>query len=290
MGRSNILSTMPGSEPILDHAVIDVRDGVDAAVTLFRRLGFSLTARGYHTLGTVNHLAVFQSNYMELLGWESDAPEARAELARYPVGLNGLVFRAEDADTVTASLTNAGLPAHPPLSFSRPVRLPNGAQMDARFRTVRFDAGTFGSTRLYFCEHFTPEVVWRPEWQHHENGALDIARVIIQAVQPRRLGTLFATMFGEARTSQDGERCIVQADNARIEIMPSAEIAHVFRDAAPDLGTRDEAMAGLTIRTSSLATTAAALAEGSIPSMQIGNARIIVPAAAALNVTLEFVE
>ncbi|MGH7714605.1 MAG: VOC family protein, partial [Vulcanimicrobiaceae bacterium] len=150
---------MPGFEPILDHAVIDVRDAVDEAVTLFRRLGFSLTARGYHTLGSVNHLAVFQSNYMELLGWERSAPpETRPELSRFPAGLNGLVFRADDADTLTVSLTNAGLPAQPPLSFSRPVRLPNGAQMDARFRTVRFDPGTFGSTRLYFCEHFTPEL------------------------------------------------------------------------------------------------------------------------------------
>jgi len=279
---------MPGCEAILDHAVIDARDGVDDAVTLFRRLGFSLTARGYHTLGSVNHLAVFQTTYMELLGWESGDANARPELSRYPAGLNGLVFRSDDADTLTASLTNSGLPAQPPLSFSRPVRLPNGAQIDARFRTVRFDTGTFGSTRLYFCEHFTPELVWRPEWQHHDNGAIDIVRVIIQAAQPHRLGTLFATMFGEAATSLDGDGCVVRTKGARIEILPRAEIAHAFRDAAPDLGSRDEAMAGLTIRTSSLATTAAALSAGSIPTMQIGNERILVPAAAALNVMLEF--
>lgn len=290
MARSNILSTMSRFEPILDHTVVDARDGIDDAVTLFRRLGFSLTARGYHTLGSVNHLAVFQSNYMELLGWEDAGADARPELSRYPVGLNGLVFRADDADTLTASLSNAGLPAQPPLSFSRPVRLPNGAQMNARFRTVRFDPGTFGSTRLYFCEHFTPELIWRPEWQHHENGALDVARVIIQASQPHRLGTLFATMFGEAATTLDGDRCVVRTKGADIEIMPRAEIAHAFRDAAPDLGSRNEAMAGLTIRTSSLATAAAALSAGSIPTMQIGNERILVPAAAALNVMLEFVE
>jgi len=290
MPRSNILSTMPGFDAILDHAVVDARDGVDDAVTLFRRLGFSLTARGYHTLGSVNHLAVFQTNYMELLGWEGDDAHARPELSRFPVGLNGLVFRADDADTLTASFNNAGLPAQPPLSFSRPVRLPNGAQMNARFRTVRFEGGTFGSTRLYFCEHFTPELIWCPEWQQHENGALDIARVVIQASKPDRLGTLFATMFGEAATSLEGNRCVVRAKGARIEIMPRAEIAHAFRDAAPDLGTRDEAMAGLTIRTASLATAAAALSAGSIPTMQIGNERILVPAAAALNVMLEFVE
>ena len=279
---------MSQSEAILDHAVVDARNGIDDAATLFRRLGFSLTARGYHTLGSVNHLAVFQTNFVELLGWEGAGESPRPELSRYPVGLNGLVFRADDVDTLTATFTNAGLPAQPPHTFSRPVRLPNGAQMEARFRTLRFEPGTFGSTRLYFCEHFTPELVWRPEWQHHENGAVDITRVIIQAAHPHRLGTLFATMFGEAAASLEGDRCVVHAKGVRIEIMPRADIAHTFRDAAPDLGSRDEALAGLTIRTSSLATTAAALSAGSVPTMQIGNERILVPAGAALNVMLEF--
>ncbi|MBV8424033.1 MAG: VOC family protein [Candidatus Eremiobacteraeota bacterium] len=276
-------------EPILDHAVIDARDNVDDAVALYRRLGFALTARGYHSIGSVNHLAVFQSNYIELLGWEGSA-NPRPELARFPLGLNGLVFRAEDADTVSAQLANAGLPVQLPNSFSRPVRLPNGAQTEARFRTVRFDTGTFGSTRTYFCEHFTPELVWRDEWQHHDNAVVDIARVLIQAAQPHRLGTLLATMFGEALVTLDGDRCVLQARNARIEIVPRAELAHAFRDATPELGSRDEALAGLTLRSADIAQTAAALARGGVPTLQIGNGRIVVPAGAALNVMLEFTE
>lgn len=277
-------------EPILDHAVIDVRDDVDNAVALFRRLGFGLGARGYHSIGSVNHLAVFQSNYIELLGWEQPGENPRAELARFPVGLNGMVFRAEDADTLSAALSNAGLPAQPPNSFSRPVRLANGAQTEARFRTVRFDTGTFGSTRTYFCEHFTPELVWRPEWQQHDNAAQDITRVLVQAAQPHRLGTLLATMFGEALVSLQGDRCVLSARNARIEIMTRADLTQQFRDATPDLGSRDEALVGLTIRSGNLTTTAAALARSGIPSMQIGNDRILVPAGAAMNVMLEFAE
>jgi hypothetical protein len=48
-------------------------------------------------------------------------------------------------------------------------------------------------------------------------------------------------------------------------------------------------MAALGFRTAHLAKTAAALAKGEIPSRQTGSTRIIVPAAAALGVTLEFV-
>jgi hypothetical protein len=277
-------------EPILDHAVVDVRNGLDEAASLFRRLGFALTARGYHTLGSANHLAVFRSNYLELLGWERDSDRVRAELSAYPVGLNGLVFRTDDADTMSAALATSGLPAQLPTTLSRPVRLANGAQTEARFRTVRFEPGTFGSVRAYFCEHFTPELIWRDEHRQHGNAAVDIVRVLIQAANPDRLGTLFATMFGEDRTRLDGDGCILEASNARIEIRSRVEITQLFPDSSPDLGGRDEAMAALTIRSADLGRTAAVLAAGKIPTMQIGAGRIVVPARAALNVTLEFVE
>ena len=50
---------MPDTSPNLDHVVIDVRDRMDEAARVFARLGFQLTPRGYHTLGSTNHLAMF---------------------------------------------------------------------------------------------------------------------------------------------------------------------------------------------------------------------------------------
>lgn len=275
-------------EPILDHAVIDVRDGIDEAQALFGRLGFALQRRGHHTLGTSNHLAVFESNYLEILGWERGATLQRPELTRYPAGLGGLVFRADDADTIAATLANVGLPAQPPRSFSRPVTLPNGASMEARFRTVSFEHGTFGWTRTYFCEHFTPELVWRDEWQVHPNAAADIVRVVIQAAKPHRLGTLFATMFGEAQTTLAGETCILRTKISTIEVMQPAEIGRIFGKAAPDLHGRDEAMVALTFRSSDLVKTAATLDAANVETIKEDD-RIVVPAAEAANVTLEFV-
>lgn len=58
--------------PVLDHVVINVADQLDEASALFRRLGFQLSERGHHSLGSSNHLAVFNQNYLELLGWEND--------------------------------------------------------------------------------------------------------------------------------------------------------------------------------------------------------------------------
>src|SRR5215472_6536698 len=74
----------------LDHIVIDAREEIDRAAQRFAELGFRLTPRGRHTVGSENHLAVFATDYLELLGFGS---AARAELQPFPIGLNGLVFK-----------------------------------------------------------------------------------------------------------------------------------------------------------------------------------------------------
>src|SRR4051795_7370915 len=108
--------------PVLDHVVIDVRDRMDEAARVFAELGFTLTPRGYHTLGSMNHLMMFATDYLELLGF-GDGGTSRPELAPFPVGLNGLVFKTDDADVVYAHAHVAGLPILPAQSFSRPVEL-----------------------------------------------------------------------------------------------------------------------------------------------------------------------
>ena len=39
----------------LDHVVINVRADMDAAAIEFRNLRFTITPRGYQTLGSINH-------------------------------------------------------------------------------------------------------------------------------------------------------------------------------------------------------------------------------------------
>jgi Glyoxalase-like domain len=40
--------------PTLDHVVVNTQDRLDEAAETYRRLGFTLTPRGYHTLGSMN--------------------------------------------------------------------------------------------------------------------------------------------------------------------------------------------------------------------------------------------
>src|SRR5438105_4984631 len=248
---------VPDTAPILDHVVIDVRDRMDEAARIFEALGFQLTPRGHHTLGSMNHLAMFATDYLELLGF-GEGGASRPELAPFPIGLNGLVFKTDDADRVHAHAAAAGLPILPVQSFSRPVEL-DGAPHDARFRTTRLDPAKIAMGRVYFCEHLTPELVWRPEYQAHPNGARAVARVIVATGDPQRTASLFGALFGpQAATERDG-KCVIAAGAAQVELTTPAAIAEEFGDAAAEPAGRSEYLAALELRVASLADTTARL-------------------------------
>src|ERR1700759_51918 len=118
--------------PTLDHVVVNARDPIDAGWETYRRLGFTMTPRGYHTLGSMNHLAILGTEYLELIAAEP-GDTRRAEILASPFGLNGLVFGTDESASVYAALNGAGVPVEPPLEFSRPVELSSGAR-DATFR------------------------------------------------------------------------------------------------------------------------------------------------------------
>jgi hypothetical protein len=208
--------------PVLDHLVLDVHADMDAAAALYRQLGFTLTERGHHTLGSINHLAMFGTDYLELLGWP-ETGTSRTELLSFPRGLNGLVFKTDDADATFAHLQAAGLAADPPRAFSRPVAI-GGETRDAKFRTVHVAADKARLGRIYFCEHLTPELVWRPEWQLHPNGATSIDAVVVASADPDAMAALFRVMFGDtARRLEDG-RLVLSVGRPRLEILPAATL------------------------------------------------------------------
>jgi hypothetical protein len=272
--------------PTLDHVVVNVRDRIDAGLETYRRLGFTMTPRGYHTLGSMNHLAIFGTEYLELIAAPS-GDTRRGEILAAPFGLNGLVFGTEDSASVYAALHDAGVPVEPPLEFSRPVELTDGPR-NATFRTVRLTPGAVLVGRIYFCHHFSRDLVWRDEWRHHPNGAVGVARAVIAARDPSLLGQLFKRMFGEDAVRPSATGCSLAVGLSNFDIVTPPGLAHQFGDAAPAADGREEYMAALTIRTRSLDATAAALAKGQVHGIFRGRDRIVVPAAEAFGVTLEF--
>ncbi len=276
--------------PTLDHVVVNVRTRIDEGLATYRRLGFTLTPRGHHTLGSMNHLAIFGTEYLELIAAPASLPAGnprRTEILDAPIGLNGLVFGTEDFAGVFAALRAVGVPVEPPNEFSRPVELASGEKRDAVFRTVRLQSGVVAAGRLYFCHHFSRDLVWRDEWRHHANGAVGVIRAVVAAQDPAELGALFVRMFGSDAVRRDGAARTLLAGLSRIEVVTPAALQAEFGAASPDPAGRTSFMAALTLRTRSLDQAARALAGGEIGALR-ADRRILVPAAAAFGTALEF--
>ena len=274
--------------PTLDHVVINVRDRIDEGADVYRRLGFTLTPRGYHTLGSMNHLAMFGTDYLELIAAPTGNTQ-RPEILDAPEGLNGLVFGTEDSAATFDAMQVAGVPVFPPGEFSRPVELPGGTR-DAVFRTVRLMPGTVSAGRLYFCQHFTRDLVWRDEWRHHANGTTGVARAVIAAANPDDLGGLFSRMFGPEAVRPIGGGCALTVGVSRFDVVTPAAVRAEFGDAAPDGGGRDSYMAALEFRTRAADAAEKALAAGGIAGVRRDHGRMVVPASSAFGATLAFSE
>jgi Glyoxalase-like domain len=274
--------------PTLDHVVINVRDRIDAGAEAFRRLGFTLTPRGYHTLGSMNHLAMFGTEYLELIAAPANETR-RQEILTSPEGLNGLVFGTDDSNRTYAALHAAGVPVEPPRQFSRPVELPGGPR-DATFRTVSLSGGTVSAGRIYFCHHLTRDLVWRDEWRHHANGVIGVSRAVIAAQDPAPTGRVFVRMFSSDAVRETPNGCSLAVGLARVDVISPDALKREFGEAAADGAGRTQFMAALSLRTLSLRNVESALTAGCVNGVQRFEGRIVVPASSAFGATLEFHE
>ena len=277
---------MQGDSAILDHVVVNVQTRLDAAAAAYGNLGFSLTERGHHTLGTSNHLALFQQDYVELLGVEAGRPNPGWDIVANAVGIQGLAFKTGDADALYRRLTEDRLPALPPEEFSRPVTLREGT-FDARFRVVGVNPSPLQDVRVFFCQHLTPHLVWRREWQSHANGALGIAHLLVAVSDPVRAGEVFARLLGIAARRPVAGGLEIEAGGVSLRFL-----AHeaVRRSLAPaPLAEPKIGVVGMGVRTRSLKAAADALARGGVRPAVTSTDRIAVATADAMGVVLDFV-
>lgn len=283
----------------LDHAVINVLQRMDEAVERFRVMGFTLTERGYHSLGSINHLMVFDRDYLELVGIESGAQTVRRDVADSPMGLNGLVFDTDDARGLHRRLSAADIPVLPPVDFDRPVEL-NGCTQRAAFTTVRLGPDFLAGGRVYFCEHKTPHLVWRREWQRHQNAALGLAHFTIVVPDPvaeadryRRLLGCDAQACGVDQVELPlGAFRIVLCSVARYRSRYGSLGCSDSRTADGTAAARPTFMGALAIRTASLARLRECLArpEASEVIWENSHSEVVVSSSSAYDCVVEFVD
>lgn len=235
----------------LDHAVINVGFEMDTAQAIFADLGFSLTKRGYHSLGSINHLMMFDTDYLELIGLPAGVAHDRTDISGAPHGINGLVFKTDDVDRTFAHLRALDMDGAAPNAFTRPVTLPDGT-FDARFRTVHVRPDVFPGGRVYFCEHGTPELVWRPEWQRHANEARAMAEFVVVDGDVEGAARRFARLLNCEATG-DARVADVAYQGGQIRVMTPAAYGARYGALASAMGGRDSIFGAIVFRVADLA-------------------------------------
>ena len=206
----------------IDHVVVLVRD-LDKAQTAYARMGFTLTPRGFHTLGSQNHCLMFGSDYVELLAVPRPHPAMQyyTDFLAKGEGLGAIALATDDAHGLHASFAAEGIVADAPLDFSRPVE----GLGDARFRIVQLPPDTSPGCRVFACQHFTRDVVWRPQYQRHANGATHIAAVAVVAEDPEPAAASYGKLLA-AKPQKIEEGLLVQTGSAPIALASRWKLGH----------------------------------------------------------------
>lgn len=278
----------------IDHVVIAVGDIAQAAGS-FRRLGFTITPRGRHTIGSENHCIMFERDYFELLSVPVPHPVTRyyQDFLSNGEGLAALALATQDARGCHDELTADGIAIDPPVDFSRPVELAHGIA-DAAFRITQLAAEAAPAGRVFACQHFTRDVVWRPEYLQHPNQVTGLARVVAVAdqAQVEALVDRYASIFAVApQPSAIGAapRFDIDTGNTPITFTTAAGLAQLL----PGVGAVERpqpCFAALYFRSASLAAAREALRANGVPYVALSPQSFAVSPQHGHGVALVFTE
>jgi glyoxalase-like protein len=182
----------PGSI-VLDHLAHFVPSLPEATKAL-NALGFSVTPKSDHRTqdgpaGSSNVCVMFEHGYLEILAPTMDTPNAqqiRAAMHRYS-GVHLGCFGTPDAEGEQRRLEAHGFR---PLPLTRLAREFEGRPV--RFSVVRPAKDAMPEGRIQFCQHHTPDAIWRPQYWGHANGAMKLACLFVVADDPLKAAARWA--------------------------------------------------------------------------------------------------
>jgi hypothetical protein len=212
---------MPAPIAGIDHLLLGLRD-LEAARARYAGLGFTLTPRGSHIgWGTANYCIMFAADYIELLGIV-DASLFTNNLDKFLArreGLMSLAFGTADAEAAGEALRARGFAAEGPRALSRRLELPEGTVLP-RFALLYLPPDALPGLAAFLCQHLTPELLRRPEWLRHANGAVAIAALTAVVEQPAALAPAYERLFGKDAVTAEGARLTVHVGPHEIRFMP----------------------------------------------------------------------
>jgi len=231
----------------LDHIVHAVRD-LDAAVALYRGLGFQVGARNVHPRqwGTQNHIIQFPGTYVELLGLADTSDVAPHAAHQFSFGAFNRDFLAQRQGLSMFALQGRGAPDTDAFrrdgisnfelySFEREAKRPDGTTIAVAFELAFASDPLAPGIGFFTSHHLHPENFWNPAFQKHRNSATNVAGIILVAENPDRHRSFLAS-FTDAIAVSQTDGLIFRTPRGEIEITTREDFTHRFGVASPDTG------------------------------------------------------
>lgn len=175
----------------LDHTGC-IANSLDDAAARWERLGFTLTPvsrqrgavpgrEGFHPWATANRCAILSNTYLELIGSvDAAAFNPWQHFVEQGEGLYLFALRCAEADAAHAVLAQITDALRPPVPRERVLDV-DGEARTMRFRNIFSRDEVWPEARYLVIEHQTPEYLWQPRYQTHDNGARELVSVTFVA-------------------------------------------------------------------------------------------------------------
>lgn len=275
----------------IDHALIAVRQ-LDQAAAEFARLGFALSPKGGHAeWATANHCIMFARDYLELIAPAGNGPGAdkvtRFLDANGGDGLMGLALASQDAEGSYRGLTAQGVAAVPPAPLSRSLHAPDGEVLP-RFSLVDLPPDATPGVPSFLCQHLTPDLLRRPQWLDHPNGAQAIQSVTVVVEDPQSLMPAYDKLFGMFAATPTDDMVTVHTGGAMIFLVTPDGFDHLHPNLDMD-PPKAPSLASLCLTVASLDRAAAVLKANGV-SFRHKPDQIAIDPEEALGVAIEMIE
>lgn len=270
-------------------------EDLGSAFERFTALGFTVAPPSRFVEQPFTTCAIFIDDaYISISGVEdwATAPEWMKE--GMGTGLQAFVLRGKHLDEVYARLGSCGNGVLQPdglvQMISRVLRV-EGIDRRARFRVLRLKRRSLpGLSRINFCEHLTPELLWQPHLRRHRNGVVAIRSVTAVHESPADAAEPYRKLFNQVDLSPEGD-LLVNCRLTTLRLVTPQRLRAIWPgDLAPAYVPDEALVAGTTLTTNaSPPDIRALLVQSGIAAFDTPSGGIAVASADAYGGVIEFV-
>ncbi|MEM1045143.1 MAG: VOC family protein [Pseudomonadota bacterium] len=283
----------------IDHIVLPVH-ALEAANRTMTEIGFTLTPRADHPWGTANQLVQFDKVFLEYLEIADEnlfptdlAPSAfsfghfnRDWLNDLGEGGSMLVLTSNGAEADRRTFEQHGLTVHDPFRFERSAKLADGTERRVAFSLTFVTDAALPRIAFFTCEQHYPENFWKPEFQAHQNGAVDLAGVVLVADEPSDHHEMLSALIGERDIRSTSFGIDIAAGRHMVSVLTPTGYRELYGETYDRLDGAEATIAAIRIRVPDLAAIRDRL--GSAGSVEERRSMLVVPASRCHGCALVF--